>query len=364
MQSTSFISCYRSSSKVLQPEAIVRNNKRVPVQTVVELEDAELRTDVTMKKIKNDAEERLVRDQIKRKGQVLASSSVSVIAESKRCKVVIDESFSSDDEEELDVESPEVSRKRERDENQELGDLVEKMEKISMQTHEVLNLVGEPAGLLTLFKKSIAVELDPEASLDMSDDEFVRLTSRCPKFSNLTIYQSKQISDAGVIRALMGRVGMYAVSISACPKVTDWTLTALSANCPNLAKLSIVRCPITDEGIEAVASKCNDLRVVNVDWCHNLSDRSLLALGRSCPNLREFTTSECSEYTLKGFKALLAGCQKLEKLELWNCCQVDDDWMKALIESKCPIKELDVTGCSQISEKYFNLLRDRLKPLA
>lgn len=263
-------------------------------------------------------------------------------------------------EEEMHTESPKNTRKREREPapaaEEELNALINKMEKVSIQTQEVFNVVGEMGGAFTIYQRSLAIELDPDASLDMSDDEFVRITTRCPNFTHLTVFQSRSISDAGIIRALMGRSSMYAVNLAACPKITDWTLKALGAQCPNLAKLSLAKCSITDDGMGVLASKCKMLRAVNLDWCHPLTDKTLEALALHCPNLREFTAVEGFGYTLNGLKALLRGCPKLEKLELWGCAQVDDRWIQALIDSGCPLKEVDFGGCPNVSEDALDKL--------
>lgn len=332
MQVSRDCSVYSSQTRVIEPEPVVVNRKRDRMPEFTEVVRPQ---ETESKKLKD----------------------IAVVEWLPNREVPL--------EEEAFVESPICTRKRERDEaevEQEAFEaLVNKMERVSIQTREVLNVVGEFDGMLTLFQKSTAIELDPDASLDMSDEEFVRITTRCPSFTHLTVFQSRSISDKGIIRALMGRASMYAVSLSACPNITDWTLTALGGHCPRLAKLSIAKCPITDEGVQVLASKCGGLRAVSLDWCDGLSDATLDALALNCPLLQEFSSAASCNYTLNGFKTLLKGCSKLQKLELWDCAQVDDAWIDALANSGCPLKELDVSGCWQVSEDALSRLRERFE---
>lgn len=356
MQASRFCSSYSAPTRVYEPEPAGQNKKRVPDERVAEPSNVVQTSQSVLKKAKEDVECMVVSPPQRRIFKIEKAVEVD-----------------GDYEDVVEQEPSNKTKKREREpqhqreleaEEKELGDIITKMEKVSIQTHEVLNQVGEVKGALTLFQKSIAVEIDPDASLDMSDEELVRITTRAGDFTRLTIFQSRSITDSGIIRALMGRRRMYEVNLSACPNVTDWTLSALGGNCPLLAKLSVVKCPITDEGIEQLAPKCKGLRVVNLDWCFNLTDKTLLALAQHCPNLREFTTAECGQYSLAGFKALLAGCPMLEKLELWGCQQVNDEWVQALVESKCAIKELDLTGCRKVTQSALDSLCERFEGIA
>ncbi len=252
------------------------------------------------------------------------------------------------------------TRSTDEEEIEDVGDVIRKMEKISLQTSEVVTKVGSSNGFITLFKKTLALEIDPKASIDMSDDEFIHLTTRSAHFTHLSVLQSKSLTDTGFIKALMGRTDMDSVQISHCPKVTDWTIHAIAEQCPNISKLCITKCTeVTDEGIYSVATKCKNLRGLNVEWCNNLTDKTLQALGQHSHELEEFTTAECNNYTLQGFYALIAGCPKLSKLELWNCTQVDDAWIDLLCRSNCPIRELDIDGCDKISAEAIKRLEAR-----
>lgn len=201
----------------------------------------------------------------------------------------------------------EISKKREREEEKADPDLIavaQKMERLSVDVYKVQNQDGNT---------TLAIELDPSLSLDMTDEEFIRVIRGYPHFTSLTVLQARHISDVGLILSIKERTQLQAINISACPKVTDWALCALARHCPNLTSFSIVIGSITDKGVEALANGCRSLQVVNLDWCCDLTDKSLEALGRYCPNLREFSCIEANNFTLGGFKALYAGCRNLPK---------------------------------------------------
>jgi len=275
----------------------------------------------------------------------------------ERVIVVFEPDVSEEEKEEKKI--PNNKRVRS-DDVSDVSDVIEKMERVTIQTRSGSDELSEKSHLFRFAKQTLSIELDSNETLDISNEEFICIASRYPHFIHLNICNSNRIGNIGIIRVIMGRADLKSVTFKDLATVEDWTLQALGGHCPNLSKLSLIQCSqITNAGLEEVVSKCNSLEIINLDWCHSLSNRTLQAIGKHCPNLREFSISECGEYSIEGFKALVDGCPKLERLELWRCKQVDDEWLIVLIASKCQLKVLDVFGCKKITEDAHLRLKTR-----
>ncbi|KAH7546160.1 hypothetical protein FEM48_Zijuj01G0171000 [Ziziphus jujuba var. spinosa] len=65
------------------------------------------------------------------------------------------------------------------------------------------------------------------------------------------------------------------------------SLAFVPARCQNLEVLSIKSCPnVTDASMETLAFRCPMLREVDISYCYEISHESLVLMGRNCPNLK------------------------------------------------------------------------------
>lgn len=59
---------------------------------------------------------------------------------------------------------------------------------------------------------------------------------------------------------------------------------------------------VSDDGITAIANKCQLLKQISVSNCSNLTDVCITALGRNCHNLIVFEASGCVNFRQEKFK--------------------------------------------------------------
>lgn len=284
-----------------------------------------------------------------------------------------------------DDAKPKRSRCQEKDSDEELADTDINRDQVEMEldgledmfaniklvhTNTVLDPIYSCGGM-TVYQKSIALELAPSESHVMYDKDFIQIGTTCEDYAHLIVHQGRYISDEGMRAVLQhkwkhGQCQLYKISIGSLPNVTDDTLFVIGDYFPELRELHINGnlCPshsprITSEGVEAVARCCQNLKIVNLNWCRGISNRALYALGKYCPNLKEFSVYSNLEVTLEGFQALLNGCQQLECIDICDCTQVTDEWLSCFINSNCNIKKLDVRGCFKLSNEALQAIRDQ-----
>ncbi len=235
-------------------------------------------------------------------------------------------------------DSPEISRKSTRPEDEQDQNL--RSEKRGRRTAVVSET---PAGL--------SIAIPPEAAEKMSDEDFAHQVGEFRRVSDLVVQGAKRLSDAGLIRAIIGNTNLQSLHVIDCKLLKDWLFTVLAKNCPHIRSLSVVECQgVTDESIQAVTNKCGEIQELHIDRSRNLTDRSLCLIAAGCPQLENFTMSESPQYSYEGFADIIESCKKLRLLGLSGCPQVNDGWIEVIINNCPKLEQLDLRGCRNVSE--------------
>ena len=95
------------------------------------------------------------------------------------------------------------------------------------------------------------------------------------------------------------------LDLSGCREhVHDGVLRSVAAYCPDIQKLDISECDITDAGIVVIASGCAALDVLNISHCSEVTDEGLKAIAQRRGYITTFECVGCARVTDAG-KALL-----------------------------------------------------------
>ena len=92
---------------------------------------------------------------------------------------------------------------------------------------------------------------------------------------------------------------------------------------------------------------CAALRVLQVDECGRLDDRSLSLIAAGCTQLQTLTCSGCG-CAEAGLTAVAARCNELRELSMAGTL-VNDRVIDALAVAKLPLQKLNVRQCPAIS---------------
>jgi hypothetical protein len=93
---------------------------------------------------------------------------------------------------------------------------------------------------------------------------------------------------------------------------------AIAENCPNLKSLScgLGYNEITDACLIKIATKCNHLVVLNLDFCVRITDKGLIAIAKNCKNLKVLYLSDFENIQDNAIFAIANNCRFLTKLVL------------------------------------------------
>ncbi|ETL49398.1 hypothetical protein L916_01123, partial [Phytophthora nicotianae] len=207
----------------------------------------------------------------------------------------------------------------------------------------------------------------------------------CPNLRVVLLSGSRALTDAGVQWMVSCCPQLTRLDLTGAIGLTDATCAALGASCPELKSLQIngvkgisdvglrliaAGCRklellhtanlylVSDgsnrdfglEGLRAIASKCRELRDVNLSGCFQLQERALVAIGTSCCELRKLSLQACYDITLPAVTAVLKGCQKLTKLDLSGVRRCDDRMLRAIAKYGSSITQLILAGCDRVGD--------------
>lgn len=111
--------------------------------------------------------------------------------------------------------------------------------------------------------------------------------SACPKLTDSSITQVVRYPD------------LHRLSLSMLPEITDASLASVAWHCRSLTSLALSHCPgISDHGVAQAAPYLHRLQHFYLSCCTNITDRSLFLLLQHCKRLRTLDISRCKNISL------------------------------------------------------------------
>jgi len=162
------------------------------------------------------------------------------------------------------------------------------------------------------------------------------------------------ITDIGMKSIILLSPHLVSVNLSGCLKITNVTLSLLAQYCHQLTDVIAPNCPsISDHGVCLISQELKaSLRVLDLNGCTSISDKTLLYLGHYNPNLTHLRLKDTSVSSLLLSKLIL----KLSLVEL--CVQglrLTDNFLELILQSQAKLSILDIGFCHLLS---FNAVRN------
>ncbi|XP_033609752.1 F-box/LRR-repeat protein 3-like [Cryptotermes secundus] len=165
------------------------------------------------------------------------------------------------------------------------------------------------------------------------------------------------------------------------------SLAVILTNCPQLQRLTVHECGLTDDGFQYTRTWKN-LQYLDIARCLLITDKSMEYVGAGCPNLSHLRVADCYKLTNKGTEYVCSGCQKLKYLSIQNYPAITDDVMEHIFKCKqlevlelshtshllginfhlipstlVHLTELHVHGCSSLDKKCMDKLKEEMPHL-
>lgn len=156
---------------------------------------------------------------------------------------------------------------------------------------------------------------------------------------------------------------LQSLDLSGCSNLTDVSISMLAKSAPGLISLNLIGCnKVSDKGIIEIARNCYKLRVLNMQFC-DLTDASLVALANTfdrdeegCPELQVLDVTWCHRITDRGLKALARGCPDLKRLAVACNGFISEDGVTEIVQHCHQLRELDLSLCDLVSDRVLDTI--------
>ncbi|XP_065600307.1 F-box/LRR-repeat protein 17 [Cyrtonyx montezumae] len=175
-------------------------------------------------------------------------------------------------------------------------------------------------------------------------------------WKQLDLSSRQQVTDELLEKIASRSQNITEINISDCRNVSDTGVCILACKCPGLLRYTAYRCKqLSDTSIMAVASQCPLLQKVHVGNQDRLTDEGLKQLGSKCKELKDIHFGQCYKISDEGMVIIAKGCLKLQRIYMQENKLVTDQSVKAFAEHCPELQYVGFMGCSVTSRGVIHL---------
>lgn len=175
-------------------------------------------------------------------------------------------------------------------------------------------------------------------------------------WKQLDLSSRQQVTDELLEKIASRSQNITEINISDCRNVSDTGVCVLASKCPGLLRYTAYRCKqLSDTSIIAVASQCPQLQKVHVGNQDRLTDEGLKQLGSECRELKDIHFGQCYKISDEGMLNIAKGCLKLQRIYMQENKLVTDLSVKAFAEHCPELQYVGFMGCSVTSKGVIHL---------
>ncbi|XP_063101556.1 F-box/LRR-repeat protein 17 isoform X2 [Cavia porcellus] len=124
---------------------------------------------------------------------------------------------------------------------------------------------------------------------------------------------------------------------------------------------------VTDELLEKIASRSQNIIEINISDCRSMSDTGVCVLAFKCPGLLRYTAYRCKQLSDTSIIAVASHCPLLQKVHVGNQDKLTDEGLKQVTDQSvkafaehCPeLQYVGFMGCSVTSKGVIHLTKLR-----
>ncbi|XP_054034240.1 F-box/LRR-repeat protein 17 isoform X1 [Dryobates pubescens] len=175
-------------------------------------------------------------------------------------------------------------------------------------------------------------------------------------WKQLDLSSRQQVTDELLEKIASRSQNITEINISDCRNISDTGVCILAIKCPGLLRYTAYRCKqLSDTSIIAVASQCPLLQKVHVGNQDRLTDEGLKQLGSKCRELKDIHFGQCYKISDEGMIIIAKGCLKLQRIYMQENKLVTDQSVKAFAEHCPELQYVGFMGCSVTSKGVIHL---------
>lgn len=159
-------------------------------------------------------------------------------------------------------------------------------------------------------------------------------------------------------------LGLLELNISAAVEITDYGITMVAHQSPELRALNISNCvKITDVGLREVALNCSKLLYLNISSCAGIEGNGILAVAESCSHLTKLVISKCTQIKNWSLQRIFRKCRKLEHVKVSHMKEITDEEVRILAEHCHDLLSFIAVECPYLSDQCILSLTQNCRDL-
>ncbi|EFJ28320.1 hypothetical protein SELMODRAFT_63069, partial [Selaginella moellendorffii] len=158
--------------------------------------------------------------------------------------------------------------------------------------------------------------------LHLGDQGLVAL-AKCRKLQVLFLARTPECSNTGLSAIANGCRSLRKLHVDGCftGRIGDKGLLAVGERCPELKELVLIGVSVTSNSLGIVFTNCMGLERLAVWNSETFGDGELACIGSKCQALRKLCI-KCCPISDQGLEALASGCPSLTKVKIKRCRSV------------------------------------------
>lgn len=152
---------------------------------------------------------------------------------------------------------------------------------------------------------------------------------------------------------------MLEIDLHGCVNLTDISVTSLIREGRQLRELRLAQCfRLTDESFLALPAEhvYENLRVLDLTDCHQLSDSGISKVVNAAPRLRNLVLAKCRNVTDRGVVSITRLGKNLHYIHLGHCSRITDYGVSHLVKFCSRIRYIDLACCTNLTDDSVSLL--------
>jgi hypothetical protein len=200
-----------------------------------------------------------------------------------------------------------------------------------------------------------------------NDDLFFNLNLGHEKLRGTHVHE--KVTDKIIADMVMHRFRQVKiVNLQGCPFVTDKSLKAFIGHCQNLEELNVGRLMdigphITDAGIQLLIPHCVTLKNLDLSWLDGLTDTAILSVADSCTRLESLEVPNLFQLTNACIARLGSSPSQttLRNLNLCGCSYIGDAAGFVIAQKFVNMMTLNLAGCDRIGPESMVEIVSKLR---
>ncbi|MED6141933.1 hypothetical protein PIB30_108387, partial [Stylosanthes scabra] len=128
----------------------------------------------------------------------------------------------------------------------------------------------------------------------LNDESIKMIASVCPNLEIIDFSCCKRIS-VGAVEVLLRCCKIQRMDLAGYRRELSQFQFRVNFQVPTLFLLNLSWCRISDEDLSLISKNCYNLKELNLDYCHEITDNGVKQVVKNCNQLRMLSLYSCEE---------------------------------------------------------------------